>query len=731
MRVLKKENLNPSAFIALSIMASFLISIFFHHIIKSIEEKECRLEFQKKVQQYTFLLQSEIDRNIEILNYYNSFYKASTFVSREEFETFSIPILKNNKTLQAIEWAPLVTSEQRKAFEKGAQKTHPNFMFTEQDDDFNMIPSKEMDVYAPVYYIQPMENNEAVLGYNLYSEEDRRKSMQLAIKENKITATPPIKLIQNAQKNIGILVFKPIKSNNPPYDVDGFYTGVFNIKKLVRKAFAPLSYSKDHITILDTTANKNKLLYGNNFNKIGTEYSYTNNVKIAGRIWQLRITANESAFSYSKYIYIIPIIIFILLLLLSLYLYLLLHKNKDIQNIVAKQTATFLKSKEEAEESNQFKSLFLANMSHEIRTPIGGILSMSEILLSTELGIQQKEYAQNIFKSSNYLLNAVNDILDFTSISDGKLLLEESSCNLKSLIKETCLIFYDKANKQNLDLNLNIDPSIPKNLKADPARLRQILINLLNNAFKFTENGHILVDVSNVKTTLDDCTILIKVQDTGIGIKDEDMKFVFGKFAQVDTSSTRKYEGTGLGLTITKELVHLMGGTISVQSNVGVGSTFIIKLTLKICNETNKVYDFEDIDIEDLKPKNLKILLVEDNAINQKIAQTYLQSMGVSNIDIAYNGIEGVVLYKSKPYDLVFMDCQMPEMDGYEATRKIRTIERSTNHHTPIIAITAKAVKGDREVCIEAGMDDYLTKPYTKKKFYEKLSQWIADKDSA
>lgn len=401
------------------------------------------------------------------------------------------------------------------------------------------------------------------------------------------------------------------------------------------------------------------------------------------------------------------------------------EKRAKLQLKQAKEEAEY--EREAAEKANKAKSEFLANMSHEIRTPINGIMGMIELTLLTELKTNQKDNLITAKGCAMSLLNIINDILDFSKMEAGKLTIEKVDFDIKNLLDEITKAHSVRANEKGLELLYTFSSNIPPYLVGDPNRLQQVLNNLLSNAVKFTESGDVSVEVRKKASSEDFIELQFSVTDTGIGISPEGMKRLFKSFSQVDSSYTRRYSGTGLGLVISRQLVEMMSGKIQVNSEEGKGSTFYFTLPFRIGNKPDQKPEINYLETK--SPQNLNILIVEDDEVNQLVLSNMLIEKGYT-ADIACNGLEALKAQTEKQYDLILMDIQMPEMDGVEATKRIR--QRETDEgikHTPIIALTAYALHGDREKFLALGMDDYIPKPITMSDLYATFDRVMSQKD--
>ncbi|MFA8449072.1 MAG: response regulator [Bacteroidales bacterium] len=379
-------------------------------------------------------------------------------------------------------------------------------------------------------------------------------------------------------------------------------------------------------------------------------------------------------------------------------------------------------SRLKAVEANEARGLFIAKLSHEVRTPVTNIVGMTEILLGTSLDSEQRDYLAAVSSSSKNLLNLVNDVLDFSKIESGNIRLHYESFDLRKVLNE---VFYELrlfSESKGLFFEIDVDKQVPQEINGDSYRLKQVLLNLANNAIKFTEDGGVSIFVHLIKEESDSETIKLgfRVKDTGLGIADKDQEKVFSIFSQSNQLTwNQQYLGYGLGLPICKGLVELMNGSIFLQSELGKGSEFLFTIQARIVDSKCLINDSQQVQLPNKNTMdekvNIKVLLVEDNFLNQRIISHHLSNSGI-DFDACKNGVEGVDTFCSgKEYDLILMDVQMPLMDGFEATQKIRAFEVTKYGlpRVPIVALTANAMKGDKEKCISYGMSDYISKPFS------------------
>ena len=404
------------------------------------------------------------------------------------------------------------------------------------------------------------------------------------------------------------------------------------------------------------------------------------------------------------------------MMLVALSFYLTME-NPDIALVQQVQ-----KERQKADEANAAKSTFLSHMSHEIRTPMNAIVGMTDIMLRTDLTEEQREYLTNIKSSGNALVSLINDILDISKIEAGKMELVEDIYEIEPILNDIRMIIQNRIGDKPVKLFYEID-NLPDKLYGDGLRIRQIMINLLNNAVKFTEEGHVKLKIRKENQTVEGVMLFVSVSDTGQGIREEDLKKLFGAFEQVDTKKNKGKEGTGLGLAISSELIGMMGGKLEVKSTYGAGTEFFFRIFQKFVPADLETEEKVDENMNFTAPE-AKILVVDDNEMNRKVAVGLLEPFQMQ-IDLADNGKKALVMIQEKKYHMIFMDHMMPIMDGVEATKCLRQMEDSYYKELPVIALTANAMKESKQMFEEAGMNGFVAKPIEMKQICRTIRKWL------
>ena len=700
------------------------------------------------------------------------YFEGNKNLSRTEFQNLIAPMIRMSGLQAVMGWIIPVAYDEKKFFEEKAHKDGlENFKIWEKDNKGNKIPVKERKIYYVLWYAEPSKGNEEFLGFDVGSDSLNLAALVSAEKTKLPSASPPKFSVNKNEKLSEIYAFHPIfNSVNGNANLSGFVIAILKMESFLVKALTTVrsEYELTNINLYQLNATDNpKFLASTLSTETEEHFLKSNNDLEAGKLRSMHpvfvfgkaylIVMSPSSGSFAETTSISAILASIIgILVTSLFTaftVFLSRRHSDLEAMVNKRTsdlkkseADLIRSKEMAEAASNAKSDFLANMSHEIRTPLNGVIGFTELLLNTKMDQLQKQYAHNANISAHSLLGIINDILDFSKIEAGKLELEDIKVDLNDLLKQTIDIVNFPAHEKGLKLLLNISHSVPKNITIDPVRLRQVLINLLSNAVKFTNEGEIELsaDFKPAESKgIGEFTFAVK--DTGIGIREEDMNKLFKSFSQADNSTTRKFGGTGLGLVISSRLVEKMRSTINLQSKIGEGTKFYFTLKAKYDN-----IEFENDDsgiqnkgkhtiepekniekVSGLYGKTAEILLVDDIPLNLQLVKSMIAEIMPKAVLIeSMDGNEAIEKFNEKIPDIIFMDIQMPGKDGYTATREIRMLEENRDIRTPIIALTAGAIKGEKEKCLQAGMDDYLSKPVSFNDLKEKLEFFLFGKIS-
>lgn len=707
---------------------------------------------------------AKIDRalqeKVSMLQSVAGLYRASDSVTADEFAAF-VSQWATREGVVALEWIPRVRSDERQAWENhGSIADMALIPIREKAEDDTLVYAGNRDEYFPIQFIEPLLGNEPVLGYDLASNDDRRAAMELARDTAQPTASEPVHLVQSNDSRPGVLLFAPIYRNGSNHDtveqrranLIGFALGVFRMDDLVRAALSDEPATPVQLQMVDAIVNDEErklavldltdgpVVADAKAVRTRDDLPHTcTGLYFAGRMWRVEIVAKPEylALQHVWSIWMVLVGGMIFTTLFAALLLTITGKTVATEQLVEQRTRELELATRRAEAATQAKSEFLASMSHELRTPLTAILGFTETVQGSDdserFSADTEDALRTIARNGEHLLTLINDILDLSKIEAGKLQIEPCEVSPFELIDDVMRSMTVRADAKGLELRLDIATTLPESLLLDLVRVRQILVNLLGNGIKFTQSGFVELRVSCVG--IDDATLLrFEVSDTGIGMTNEQADHIFQPFTQADGSTTRKFGGTGLGLTISRRLARMLGGDISVASEPGVGSRFTVQIaTQGITPATRWLTSEEYVSRKRLAPVTPvaektstsiggRVLLAEDGPDNQRLISFLLRKADV-DVTLVENGRDAVdaAMAANPPYDLVLMDMQMPVLDGYHAVQVLR----SRQYSGPIVALTANAMSGDRDKCLAAGCDGYATKPIARATFLSLVASYV------
>ncbi|MBD1582729.1 CHASE domain-containing protein [Pseudoalteromonas sp. S16_S37] len=669
--------------------------------------KSANMNAQREVQIIENIVYRYVNQSMLAILALANQLQAREHFSQQEFEQMANSLRNQYTFLRALSWNERIDATQR---------TQLNTQLAELYGDNVKIqgePILTTDPLVVVKYITPLNGNTGALGFNVYSKESRKQAIVKASNATEPQASDIIYLVQDSRPSPAYLLFSPVfkaNSSTSQYTIRGYATAVVQVETLLAEALKQAQAQLFNIAFYDTSNND---VFYKNFGPdqlINEQSKKIITLFVAGQKWRMELSVkDEYASRLNQKLTLMLLILQLSITGLIIYILLLFNYQHHALNVLVEQrTRSLAKAKAQSDRANQAKSRFLANMSHEIRTPLNAVIGFASLASATHNHVELRDYIKKIGSASKTLLNLINDILDIAKIESNRLQIDNHPFDLQELFTRIDAMFSSSAQQKGIAWQVVHNLPGPTWVLGDEMRIEQVLINLCSNAVKFTQRGSVVLDIEAEYGTKQ-VNLTFNVIDTGIGIEADKQLTIFNAFSQADNSTSRKYGGTGLGLAIAKELAELMGGQLSLKSEVGQGSTFT--LAIKLQNSSAQSKQLEHVDISQIHC--LRVLVAEDNPVNQVVIKAMLSSFDIQHTVVS-NGQEAVEAVKNEQFDIVLMDCQMPIMDGYQATAAIRQFKDADE--LPIIALTADVMPQDKAHAIAIGFNRHLAKPLERDK---------------
>ena len=662
-------------------------------------------------------------------------FVSSSEVTRAEFRTFASEQLQFAPAITTLEWVPRVADTARSEFEREQRRYEPGFEIRQQSAGV-LISALPRNEYFPITFLEPLSGNRAVLGLDLLAEPSRADFVRRIQHARRFQVSEPVQLAQASDTDRRVLAGLPYPAAVGERDavaMQGLLVATLHVPTMLQAAVADDTEAGIQVQLwLEDNDGHSQLLASWPLRAERAASATDSNeftLRFGDRHWRLLMRADTAQAPSLYWMWLFLTAGLVLSAALGIYLLSSHHYTVRVEAEVTERTRELLVARDQAVAASQAKSQFLASMSHEIRTPLTAIMGYTELLIDDRHTADIiKPTLTVVLDSSRTLLTLINDVLDLSKIEAGHMTLHLQSCSVLAVVQDVVQLLRPRAEQKELLLLTEYRFPLPALVLTDPLRLRQVLLNLLGNAIKFTDLGQVSLSLQ-AKTEANQVHFVLAIRDTGIGIAPAHLQRIFEPFEQLDSGHSRRFGGTGLGLAIARQLARLLGGDIEVSSTLNQGSVFTLRFRAEAVGEQQLVSEFERAALFDAQVARPQfaghVLVAEDNPVNAKLATQLLQSCGLQ-VDIANDGLVALSMLErarqqGRPYALVFMDMQMPRMDGYEATQKLR----AAGFKLPVIALTANAMSGDRERCIAAGCDDFASKPFQRSEIEALLRQYL------